>query len=207
MKIKYAEGFLAAVTLGAMLTSGCTTNTVTGAAEGATVGAVSASFVGALTDLVVDGRVNTYRLQRNLVGGAIAGGAAGAFAGSAKDRAVAQREPTRPQAASPDADAELISQIGKDNYEALVDLLNSRHETAYRKTLISAKSDNKPYRLSALAIQALIDRDRNDEAGMVASLQQFVAEDDEIKDFDEAKGELEVLHQELLDERRIRGIR
>jgi len=53
----------------------------------------------------------------------------------------------------------------------------------------------------------LIDRDRKNEAGMEASLQRFVAEDDEIKDLNQARAGLEELYQELLDERKIRGIR
>ena len=70
-----------------ILFSACGPKSAEYGVKGAAGGAVSASFVGAVTDLIVDGEVNSYRLTRNMVGGAVAGGTAGAIVGHQQDKA------------------------------------------------------------------------------------------------------------------------
>ena len=103
--------------------AGCAQTTVEHAAGGATVGAVSASFVGAVTDLIVDGKVNSYRLSRNMVGGAVAGGVAGGVAGHKKAKAEEAARAKQEQQV-PSGLAELEQTVGSDNMRSLQNLLH-----------------------------------------------------------------------------------
>jgi hypothetical protein len=188
-----------------LLTSGCSSNMFNKGVGGAAAGAASASLVGALTDLIVDGRVNTYRLQRNVVGGAIAGGAAGAAVGHRQDAAKAQAQ--QRQAPPDPPDKALIKEIGKDNYKALTDLVYYRHEDAYARTLKSVRSRNEDHQAAGYAIQALIDEDRNNPEGVMDAIEEFLKVSTEVQDMKEARKGLEDLTRELADERRVKGIR
>jgi hypothetical protein len=193
---------------------GCGTNAFHKGVGGAAAGAVSASFVGALTDLIVDGRVNTYRLQRNMVSGAIAGGATGAAVGAQQDRQqAAQKQARREQAARQQAqdeqtsERELVKRIGKDNYRALEDLIHFRHKDAFARTLKSTRSKNTSYQAAGYAIQALVDNDRGNADGVAEALEKFLGVSDEVDSMKEAQKGLKDLAQGLHDERRVQGIR
>ena len=190
------------LTLGAFLlagiTNGCST-TGQHAAGGAAAGAVGSSLLGALTDLIVDGEVNTYRLQRNLVGGALAGGVAGAAHGSRVEAAQAAQQSTA-------VSTEKIPDIGADNMAALEALITYQHQAAYTKALKTSRSQNRNEKEAGLAIRALIDADRGNGDASREALQEFVAFDGKITASGAATG-LKELQRELADERKIRGIR
>lgn len=187
--------------------AGCSSTAVEHAAGGAAAGAVSATFVGAMTDLIVDGRINTYRATRAAVGGAVAGGTAGAIAGQAKHEAEEKR---KAEQAAREADAgpsagDLAKEIGADNVKALSQLVQCRHEEAYRLALMTARQDNRKYQEVGLALQALVDRDRGNSEGEDRAVRAFVERSDELDDMAVAKAELEKLHELLRDERRVQG--
>lgn len=194
--------------------AGCSATTTEYAAKGAATGAISASFVGAMTDLIVDGRVNTYRLSRNLVGGAIAGGVAGGMAGAQKEEATEKKAAAQQAsyAAAPDkdvTDAEieaLIKEIGPDNVDALKALVLCRHEEAFHIALKTSRSEDPDYREAGLIIQALTDRDRDNTAGIERVLPEVVALNGNIEDVEAAKQGLEDIYNVLIDERKIQGL-
>ncbi|NOQ30936.1 MAG: hypothetical protein GQ570_07415 [Helicobacteraceae bacterium] len=189
----------ATVVLIALSFSGCSQKSVEGGTTGAAMGAVGASLVGALTDLIINGQVNPARLQRNMVSGAIAGGATGAIVGSHSNKVekVAKKESN--------SDKALKSEIGKTNYVGLEYLVNCKHEDAYRMAIESTKSSNIDYKLSGYALQALTDKDRSNESGMLQAMNSFIKLDKQITTLDVAKTELNKLYVKLQDERRILG--
>ena len=209
-KLSIMTGAVAAMLAAAWLTAGCTSNMLGGATAGAATGAVGSSLVGALTDLIVDGQVDTYRLSRNLVGGAVAGGMAGAAAGHHKDVVEGQQkqppQPARQPAVQP-PDKELIAKIGNSNYAALNDLLQFKHESAYRHTLKAARNKQSDIQEAALAIQALIDLDRGNAAGRDDAIARFLELNDTVTSEKEALKGLKQLHAELKNERAVQGIR
>ena len=193
--------------LAASLLTGCTSNTAEGAASGALVGAGSAMFVGALTDLIVDGHVNPYRLERNAVAGAIVGGAAGAAQGHAKDKSERDRATMKTVAAEQMRDEqELIAEIGADNFRGLEALVTCQHKDAYRLALKAIESDKPQFKEAGYVVQALVDKDRGNDHGADRSLSEFLAITDLELDQETAKKELDVLMGELLVERRVQGI-
>lgn len=188
---------------------GCSSTAVEHAAGGAAAGAVSASFVGAMTDLVVDGRVNTYRFARNATAGAIAGGVAGGISGQAKHEAQekqkqAQQAATAPPA--PAADADLAKKIGSENVQGLSNLIQCRHEEAFRIGMRTAQSDKREVMEAGIALQALVDKDRGIMDGADRAVQAFVDRSSELNDVATAKSELNKLHDMLKDERRVQGL-
>ena len=207
MKRLGATQLLPTALIVSLLASGCTTNMAGGAADGAMKGAVSASFLGAVTDLIVDGRVDTYRLQRNLVGGAVAGGAAGAAMGHQKDLAETQQKQAQAARAERGEQADLAREIGHRNVDALIDLLNYRHEKAFSKALKTSKSGSLKQREAGLVIQALVDADRGNEAGAREAVEAFVELNEDTDDVTEAMAGLKELQAGLQDERKIKGIR
>ena len=180
--------------------------------KGAAGGAVAGSFVGAMTDLIVDGRVDTYRLKRNAVGGAVAGGTAGAIAGHQQDKADVQKAEAAEQAvtsgaAATDSERQALQQkIGKENTQALQALVQCRHEEAYRIGLGTARSDNTDHKEAGLIIQALVDRDRGNMDGANRVLPEIVEMNKKLADLTDAQKGLENLHQILVDERKVQGI-
>ena len=197
-----------------MVMDGCTATTTEYAAKGAAAGAVSASLVGAMTDLIVDGRVNTYRLSRNMVGGAIAGGIAGGIAGSQQEAAAREKAGARkteqtsvPATDKSEAEIEaLAKQIGPDNLNALKALVQCRHEDAFRTALQTSGSDNTDFREAGLIIQALVDRDRGNTAGVDRILPEVIAMNDELGDMATAQLGLEDIYNVLQDERKVQGL-
>jgi hypothetical protein len=181
----------------AIITLGCSTNMRKKAAGGAAVGSLSASFVGAATDLILHGKVNTDHLAHNMVSGAVGGATAGAVVAHKEDKQTEKN-------ATAHAAKELEAKIGSENYSALNDLLNYQYADAYAKTLNTVKSRKKSEKEAALIIQALVDKDRGNKDGMQESLAEFVKlRGDEAK---ASKG-LDDLHGELKDMRKIQGIR
>lgn len=178
---------------------GCSQKSVEHGASGAVAGAIGAGLVGALTDLIVDGRVDPYRLKRNIVAGALVGGTAGVIVGD--------NEHKKNKKQTPDIDKHEIlkNKIGANNYTGLKYLILCKHNEAYRITLEHSKSSKLDYKLYAYVLQALIDKDRNNIAGMTNSLKNFIAVDKEISSMDIAKTELDKLYLKLQDERRILG--
>ncbi len=180
--------------------------------KGAAGGAVSASFVGAVTDLIVDGEVNTYRLTRNAVGGAVAGGTAGAIVGHQQDKADTAQDKAAEQAVTSGAtatDAEveaLRKKIGPDNVNGLKQLVKCKHEDAYRIGLGTARSDNMNYKEAGLVLQALVDKDRGNMDGANRVLPELVEMSAKLADLSAAQKGLEDLHQILIDERRVQGM-
>lgn len=193
-----------------MVMAGCTATTAEYAAKGAAAGAVSASLVGAMTDLIVDSRVITYRLSRNMVGGAIAGG----IVGSQQEVAAREKAGTRkteqtsvPATDKSEAEIEaLAKQIGPDNLNALKALVQCRHEDAFRTALQTSGSDNTDYREAGLIIQALVDRDRGNTAGVDRILPEVIAMNDELGDMATAQLGLEDIYNVLQDERKVQGL-
>ncbi len=197
-----------------LLLAGCTATTAEYAAKGAAAGAVSASFIGAMTDLIVDGRVNTYRLSRNMVGGAIAGGIAGGVAGSQAEKTAVEKANAREmektlilETEESDDEAESLEKsIGPDNVNALKSLVQCRHEDAFRKALQTARSENPEYREAGLIVQALVDRDRGNTAGVDRVLPEVISMNDELEDMTSARQGLDSIYIILQDERRIQGL-
>ncbi len=197
-----------------LLLAGCTATTAEYAAKGAAAGAVSASFIGAMTDLIVDGRVNTYRLSRNMVGGAIAGGIAGGVAGSQAEEAAVEKATAREMERTPILETEesadeaesLEKSIGRENVNALKALVQCRHEDAFRKALQTSRSENPEYREAGLIVQALVDRDRGNSAGVDRVLSEVIAMNDKLEDITSARQGLDDIYIILQDERRIQGL-
>jgi hypothetical protein len=188
------------------LLSGCSTKSAEYGAKGAATGALGSSLVGALTDLIVDGEVDTYRLSRNMVGGAIAGGATGAIVGSRvendknKDIAIEKNKKSNTQ------DAQLRNEIGTKNYQALELLVTCKHSDAYTLAIKEENSSNKEYKLAAIALEALIDKDRGNSDGVKSATQRYIALDDKIKNEKDATVELDKLYEKLKEQRRIQGM-
>lgn len=177
---------------------GCSTNMFKGGVGGAATGALGTSFVGAMTDLILDGKVNADRLARNATSGAIAGGMAGAAVGHSRD---VKEE----AAAKKKAEAEFKARVGRENYSALTDLVNCRHATAYRKATEAAKSRKQSVKEAAYVIQALVDTDLGDMAQAQAALNQFIDIQRETSKAEAKKG-LKELMKVLQDERKQQGI-
>jgi hypothetical protein len=193
--------------LAASLLTGCTSNTAGGAAKGALAGAGSAMFVGALTDLIVDGHVDPYRLERNAVGGAIVGGAAGAAQGHSKDKSEQDRATKKTAAAEQVRDdQELIAEIGSNSFRGLEALVTCQHTEAYRFALKAIESDNSQFREAGYLVQALVDKDRGNDHGADKSLLEFLAITDLELDQQTVHKELDVLMGELKVERKVQGI-
>lgn len=203
--------FITAVLL-TLLLSACGPKSAEYGVKGAAGGAVSASFVGAVTDLIVDGEVNSYRLTRNMVGGAVAGGTAGAIVGHQQDKADTAQDKAAEQAVAAGAtatDAEteaLKKKIGPDNVRGLKQLLLCKHEEAYRIGLSTARSDNPNYKETGLVLQALVDKDRGNMDGANRVLPAIVEMNDKLDDLSAAQKGLEDLHQMLVDERSVQGM-
>jgi hypothetical protein len=179
---------------------GCTTNMKQKAAGGAATGAVSAAFVGGVTDLILHGEISGDTLTRNLVGGAVGGATAGAAIAHKEDKTAAQN------AAKKDAD-KLVDKIGEKNYDALNDLLNYRHAESYAKTLQTVKSGSKNEKETAYVIQALIDKDRGNAEGMQEAVSEFIKLRGSSQNKADAEKALRKLHNNLKEQRRIQGIR
>lgn len=188
--------------IAANLLVGCGANTTQGAAEGAAVGAVSAGMLGALTDLIVDGEVNTYRLSRNVTAGALAGGAAGAVDGYAKDQ---QAEPTQAKQNTPPAPAKPALEFGPDVEGSVTALIACQHDDAYRSALRAEQASQQSYQEAGVAMQALIDYDRDNTEGVDRAVSKYVKLSSSMSDVDQAKTQLEALHKELQQERQIAG--
>jgi hypothetical protein len=182
----------------AALLVGCSANTVEGAAEGAAVGAVSAGMLGALTDLIVDGEVNTYRLSRNVTAGALAGGATGAISGANKDEQ--QVKATQPAAPSKPA-----LNFGPDVDASVNALISCDYDTAFRSALSAEQASQESYKEAGLAMQALIDFDRNNQPGVDRAVTKFVSISQSLNSVETANTQLKALHDELIQERQIAG--
>ncbi len=182
---------------------GCSGKTAEYSAKGAAAGAVSASLVGAVTDLIIDGRVNTHRLERNIVGGAVAGGIAGGVAGHAKDKA--EKEQKESSAPPSDDYAALEKEIGPQNIAGLEQLINCRHKEAFALGLETEKSDNPSYSEAGLILQILVDHDRNNREGVTSGITRLGQVNDKIGNKETAMKELDALSSALQDERKIQG--
>lgn len=187
-----------------LINAGCLTEMLGGAAGGA----LSASFVGATTDLILHGKVNTDTLARNATSGAIAGGMAGGTYGHQKNKAEKAKNKLAqaPSKADEEATKLLTNKIGKDNVKALEDLMYSNYEDAYKKTLKSVNSKNQDYQETGYIVQALIDTDRKNPKGVDAALTEFVAINDKVDNLKDAKKALNDLYKQLLNMRKIKGI-
>jgi len=180
--------------------SGCTTNMKQKAAGGAATGAISAAFVGGVTDLILHGEISGDTLTRNLVGGAVGGATAGAAIAHKEDKTAAQN------AAKKDSE-KLADKIGVKNYDALNDLLNYKHAESYAKTLKVVKSGSKDEKEIAYVIQALIDKDRGNEEGMQEAVAEFIKLRGDTQNKADAEKALKQLHANLKEQRKIQGIR
>jgi len=195
-----------------VIVTGCSSTSVEYGAKGAVGGAVSASFVSAMTDLIVDGRVDTYRMSRAAAAGAVVGGTAGAMAGQAqyeqqKEQEVqAEKEAARKSAQADTSVQALEAEIGKQNVQGIWELVQCNHEEAYRIGLSTARADEKQIMEAGIILQALVDRDRGNTDGMDRALQSFVEQSSEVDDVQTAKAELETLHGMLMDERKVHGL-
>jgi hypothetical protein len=160
-------------------------------------------MLGALTDLIVDGEVNTYRLSRNVTAGALAGGAAGAVDGYAKDQ---QAEATQAkQNTTPPAPAKPALEFGPDVEGSVTALIACQHDDAYRSALRAEQASQQSYKEAGVAMQALIDYDRSNTEGVDRAVSKYVKLSSSMSDVDQAKTQLEALHKELQQERQIAG--
>lgn len=194
-----------------VILGGCSATSAEYGAKGAAAGAVSASFVGAVTDLIIDGKVDSSRLERNLVGGAVAGGTAGAVAGYKKDKAAEQKNKTTTaqpvKVADSNAENEALEQkIGQQNVAGLNALVACQHEAAYRIAIQTAGSENADHSLAGLILQAMVDNDRRNTEGVARLLPKIVETSDKVNDLSAAQNGLEKLQQKLTDERQIQGL-
>lgn len=190
----------AAVAIAIVSGVGCTTNMRQKAAGGAAVGAVSTAFVGGVTDLILHGEISGDTLTRNLVGGAVGGATAGAAVAHKQDKQAA-RDSAKKES------AKLADKIGKQNYEALNDLLNYKHAEAYTKTLKVVKSGSKEEQEIAYVIQALIDKDRGNREGSQESVASFLKLKGGNQDKAKAETALNQLYDNIKEQRKIQGIR
>ncbi len=196
---------------GLILMAGCSEKTTQGAAKGAVAGAASASLLGAVTDLIVDGRVNTHRLERNLVAGAVAGGVAGGVQGSQQDKqekaiqdqAQGQK---KTQVAQDQEIAALEKEIGSDNVQGLVHLINCDHKNAFSIGLKTEKSTDRNIAEAGVILQILTDEDRGNAEGVTLGIKSFLGKSDQIDSEDIARQELEKLMTALINERKIQGL-
>lgn len=179
---------------------GCTTNMKQKAAGGAAAGAVSAAFVGGVTDLLLHGEISVDSLAENMVSGAVGGAAAGAAVAHKQDKKAAQ------DSAKKDAE-KLADKIGETNYDAFNDLLNYKYAESYEKTLKVVKSGSKEEQEVAYVIQALIDKDRGNDEGSKESLDEFVKLRGKSQNKADAESALKKLHDNLKEQRKIQGIR
>ncbi|MGR5284289.1 hypothetical protein ACP3V5_03140 [Vibrio maritimus] len=193
---------LLASAIAASLLVGCGANTTQGAAEGAAVGAVSAGMLGALTDLIVDGEVDTYRLSRNVTAGALAGGTAGAVDGYAKDQ---QAEAKQASESAPPPPAKPTLEFGPDVESSVTALIACQHDDAYRAALRAEEASQQSYKEAGVAMQALIDYDRDNTEGVDRAVSKYVKLSSSMNDVNQAKVQLEALHKELQQERQIAG--
>ena len=187
-------------TVAIVLASGCTTNMRQKATGGAAAGAVSAAFVGGVTDLLLHGEVDGDRLARNLVGGAVGGATAGATIAHKQDKNAAREEAKK-------NGTELAEKIGKQNYDALNNLLNYDYTKAYSTTMKVVKSGSQKEKETAYVIQALIDKDRGNTEGAQEAIAEFI----KLRGKDQTKSKTEKalndLHNNLKEQRKIQGIR
>lgn len=183
--------------------SGCSTAVRQKAAKGAVAGGAGAAFVGGVTDLILHGEVGMDDLVENAVAGAVGGATAGAVAGHREDK---QKAATAKQSAAPEASSDLIKKIGDDNYKALNDLIYYKYEDAYKRTLKAARSKDVEIQEAAYLIQALIDKDRGNDAGMKSSLDEFVKINSKVSSQKAALKELNKLSRKLEDQRKIKGV-
>lgn len=194
---------------GLILMAGCSEKTTQGAAKGAVAGAASASLLGAVTDLIVDGRVNTHRLERNLVAGAVAGGVAGGVQGSQQakqEKTIQDQAQKKPQAAQDQEIAALEKEIGSDNVQGLVHLINCDHKKAFAMGLKTEKSSNMNIAEAGVILQILTDKDRGNAQGVSLGIKSFLEKNDQIDSEDIARQELEKLMTALINERKIQGV-
>ncbi|MFA0441382.1 hypothetical protein BCU70_10235 [Vibrio sp. 10N.286.49.C2] len=182
---------------------GCGANTTQGAAEGAAVGAVSAGMLGALTDLIVDGEVDTYRLSRNVTAGALAGGTAGAVDGYSKDQQEEAKQAA--QTVKPTKPTKPTLDFGPDVDASVNALVSCQYDAAFRSAIAAEKASQQSYQEAGIAMQALIDYDRNNASGVDVAVNKFVKISSSVDNADDAKTQLASLHQELLQERQIAG--
>lgn len=190
-----------------LITVGCTQNIASHSAGGAAAGAGGAMFVGALTDLIIDGKVDPRRLQRNAVSGGIVGGAGGAAVGYQKDKAEEKEEKLKQSNVTKSEATKLREQIGDDNFKGVKYLIACDHESAFRLTIQTVKSEKLNYRKAGVVLQALIDKDRGNEDGVNRSINQYLelAENTDLNTSTASK-ELGHLYSQLVDERKVKGI-
>lgn len=187
----------------ALIMLGCSSNQASGAAGGAAIGAAGSAVVGVLVDLIVDGKVDAHRLARNATGGAIVGAAAGTAAGYEQD----QREAAAAKQAAVAAEMQKYQEkIGQSNVYALTELIQCRHDAAYKYASQSAQFGNKDEKLAGFAIEALVDKDRGNQTGVSNAVNAYIKLDDHIKTKEKAYEELDKLYIKVLDERRAQGL-
>ncbi|MEA1916692.1 MAG: hypothetical protein U9N42_04075 [Campylobacterota bacterium] len=198
IKIKH---LLSAISATIILT-GCSAHSAKTGASGAAMGAAGASVVGALTDLILTGSVNPSTLARNAVSGGIAGGAAGTYYGYSQEKD-AKKAKNSKEALS---NEKLKKEIGSNNMQALQKLFECKHKEAYSITLNSTSSSNMDYKLSGVAIQALIDKDRGNGSGVERSIEKYMSLDNKIKTKEQANQELDALYKKVIQEREVEGL-
>jgi len=168
-----------------------------------------------MTDLIVDGKVDTHRMSRAAAAGAVVGGTAGAMSGQAKheqqekqkqQEAQAAQEAAQKSAAAGTTVEELEAQIGPQNVQGLWELVQCRHAEAYRIGMSTAQADKAEVMEAGLILQALVDQDRGNTDGTDRALQAFVDQSSELDDLATARTELDVLHGMLKDERKVHGL-
>ena len=184
-----------------LLLAACSQQAMIYGAKGAATGGGGAAFVSAMTDLIIDGKVDSDRLTRAAVGGAVAGATAGAIYGQQQSNLSARSAGN--QVPSTPAVNQLRAQFGEQNTQSAVALVNCDHQQAFRYALDAEKSSDQQQRNAAIALQALIDADRGNSSASRATMQRY----------QQATGHsaanvssgLSQLQQQLYNERRVAG--
>lgn len=189
-----------------LVVTGCTQNIASHSAGGAAFGAGGSMFVGALTDLIIHGKIDSATLTRNAVTGGIVGGAGGAAVGYKKDKAEENSDKMKQSNMSEDKLAKLKKRIGDENFNSLSYLILCKHEDAYRITLDTVKSPNNDYKEAGYILQALIDKDRGNIDGFKNSTDNFISISDKNNDYSSTVKEFDKLYVRLQNERKVKGI-
>jgi hypothetical protein len=173
-----------ALTACALLLGGCSDSRMAakGAGEGAAAGAASGAVWGALWSAVWGG---------NVVEGAAAGAAVGAGTGAAAGAV-----------AGGAAEARVRDELGRDNYRAVLRLVDCEHAAAREALAPGSASDDRHHRLAALWIDVLIAEDENDKARLPELYERVVAADDEMETVEDVRVEGRLLLRDLREYRR-----
>lgn len=212
------RGRAGAITLVLILLAGSVEAQRTQTAQSARKGAIW----GGLAGLVFGGRLS------DVVAGAAVGGAGGAAYGHTKERERQKRHELeiQDQALRLEQERNYILQdqvnqsreqmaedralleraFGKDNVSGLYALVECQHDKAYLYALAGANSDMLSHRLAAGWLEAMIAQDQKNGVAAERAYLQITAQDDTVKNVDQARNETISVLADVRAERIQQGI-